>query len=203
MSRLQKSVWLAVLLALTIDSTNTKGTEMTNEAEMQAMLQRWQEACTPGPAHEKLSPFVGKWDTVTRVWMAGPDQPPAESKGTSVTSWWDEKRWLQTSSDGEMMGQPERGHGVMGYDNYKKKYVATWVSSSTTALLSMEGGFDQSGKTLILYGLMDEPMTGEHDKVVKYIWRLDNPDRIVFEVHDLPIGETNTKVIEMVYTRKQ
>jgi hypothetical protein len=64
-----------------------------------------------------------------------------------------------------------------------------------------EGDMDPSGKVLITYGTLDEYLTGEHDKMVKYVWRFDSDDKIVLEIHDLPIGEKNTKVLEIVSTR--
>jgi len=56
---------------------------------------------------------------------------------------------------------------------------------------------------LTLYGKMDKPMTGEHNKNVKYVTRIVGPDKHIFEVHDLAIGEPNTKVVEVTYTRKK
>ena len=53
-----------------------------------------------------------------------------------------------------------------------------------------------------MYGTLDEYLTGEHDKMVKTIWRFISKDEMVMEVHDLHIGEKNTQVIEIRYTRK-
>ena len=53
-----------------------------------------------------------------------------------------------------------------------------------TAMVHSEGDMDQTGKTLLTYGTLDEYLTGEHDKMVKYIWRFQSPTRIVFEVND-------------------
>ena len=50
---------------------------------------------------------------------------------------------------------------------------------------------------------MDEPMTGEHDKPVRYTTRLVNENKFTFEIHDLVIGGDKTKAIEMEYTRKK
>lgn len=54
---------------------------------------------------------------------------------------------------------------------------------------------------LVSYGPMDEPLTGENDKPVKYVWRFPDAKTIVFELHDLAIGEPNTKVVEVTYRR--
>ena len=48
---------------------------------------------------------------------------------------------------------------------------------------------------------LDEYLTGEHDKMVKSVFRFVSEDEMKLEVHDLPIGESNTKVVEITYTR--
>jgi len=73
----------------------------------------------------------------------------------------------------------------------------------STAMNHAEGMRDRTGKVLTLYGTMDEPMTGEHDKPVKYVLRVLGPDKHVYEIHDLAIGEPHTMVIEVTYTRKK
>ena len=47
---------------------------------------------------------------------------------------------------------------------------------------------------LIYYGTIDEYLTGEHDKMVKTVWRFPSADELVMEVHDLAIGATGTQV---------
>jgi hypothetical protein len=54
-----------------------------------------------------------------------------------------------------------------------------------------------------MWGKMDEPMTGERDKLVKYVTRLMGKDKQVFEIHDLVLPEGQTKVMEAVYTRRK
>jgi hypothetical protein len=99
------------------------------------------------------------------------------------------------------MGLQFEGYQLLGYDNFKMSFVSVGVSNFDTAMNRFEGDMTQDGKALISYGTIDEYLTGEHDKMVKYIWRFVSPDKIVMEVHDLPIGETNTKVFEIVHTR--
>ena len=171
--------------------------------DVAAMMKRWQEACTPNENHAKLAQFVGTWDTETSMWMGGPGAPATKSKGTSEIKWLVQGRWLVEEAQGSMMGMPIRTFSTIGYDNFKRKYVSSVVNSMTTTVLTAEGNFDQSGKNLITYGLMDEPMTGEHDKCVRYVTRIVDADKIVFEVHDLAIGESNTRVVEIAYARRK
>ncbi len=166
-------------------------------AKMMAKAKRYTQ---PGKHHKVLERFIGKWNTELRMFM-GSKPTPAE-KGTAENSWLMEGRWLQMKSTGTMMGRPMTSFWWMGYDNFKQSYVATGVSSWDTSMNHSEGDLDQTGKTMLLYGTIDEYLTGEHDKMVKIVYRFQSEDKIVMEIHDLPIGEHNTKVVEIVYTRK-
>jgi hypothetical protein len=46
-------------------------------------------------------------------------------------------------------------------------------------------------------------MTPEQDKCVKYVYRGFGKDKLAFEVHDMMIGESNTKVVEIEWARKK
>ena len=100
------------------------------------------------------------------------------------------------------MGRAMQSFSIMGYDNFKMSYVVTSVSSMDTAMNRAEGDMDPSGKAMLLYGTLDEYLTGEHDKMVKTVWRFPADDKMIMEIHDLPIGEKNTKVVEIVFTKK-
>ncbi len=161
-------------------------------------MKHWQECCTPNESHAWLSRFLGRWDTVMKVSMGN---SVAESKGTAEFRWLMDGRWLAMDAKGEMMGQPITQFCLLGFDNFKKKYVVTYVDSMSTAMLSSEGFTTQDRGTLVCYGPMDEPLTGENDKPVKYVWRFPDAKTIVFELHDLAIGEPNTKVVEVTYRK--
>ncbi len=169
---------------------------MKEMAEVMAKARRFTQ---PGEAHKTLARFVGKWTTETRIFMAGKPTPP--EKGVSEFAWLMPGRWLKHESNGTIMGQPMKTFVVFGYDNFKMSYVSSQVSSLDTAMTHAEGDMDPGGKALLMYGTLDEYTTGEHDKMVRYVWRFPSAERMILEVHDLPIGENNTKVIEIVFTR--
>jgi hypothetical protein len=174
---------------------------MPDADAMKSMMEKAKKFTEPGEAHKALSRFLGNWDTETRFFMGGQASPP--EKGTSETTWLIEGRWLKSQWRGTMMGMPNQGFMILGYDNFKMSYVTSVVSSMDTAMLHSEGDMDPGGKTLITYGTLDEYLSGEHDKMVKYVWRFESNDKIVMEIHDLPIGENNTKVIEITSTRRK
>jgi len=138
-----------------------------------------------------------------KTWMNGPGAAPVITKGSSTYSWVLGGRYLRQDMKGEMMGMPLEGFGYTGYDNYNKKYVGFWIDNSSTAMFTYSGYVDQTGKVFTFYGTMDEWMTGENGKPVKYVTRILSRDKNVFEIHDLAIGGADTKVVEMTYTRKK
>lgn len=172
------------------------------KAAMDEMMKVMIQAATLGEQHKKLAEMTGSWEATVSM-MMGPGAPPATSKGTTTNKAVLGGRFVMTEMKGEMMGMPMEGIGFMGYDNVNKKYTLFWIDNMGTVMSTAEGSADQSGRVLTLYGKMDEPTTGEHDKNVKYVYRLVDKDKFVFELHDLAIGEPNTKVIEVVYTRKK
>ena len=167
--------------------------------DLAAMMEAAKRFTEPGENHALLERFLGKWNTETQFFMG--DQTPPPDRGTSETIWLVEGRWLKSEATGPLMGRPTQIVSIMGYDNFKMSYVLTTVSNMDTAMTSYEGDVDPKTSALLMYGTLDEYLTGEHDKMVKTVTRFLSADKIVMEIHDLAIGEDNTKVLEVTYTR--
>lgn len=182
------------------------------KAEMMEMMKLWQQLGTPGEHHKHLEHFVGSWDIVIKSWCGGPDSPATESKGTARTRWILDGRYLVEEVKSEMVmpdpvsgkekKMPFEGQGITGYDNYKNLYVSLWMDNMSTQILSTKGSIDEKGKTLMMYGDMDEPMLGVHGRTIKCVTRILDMNKHVFEMHDLHAGD-NYKVMEITYTRKK
>jgi hypothetical protein len=173
----------------------------TPEAQA-AMMKRWQESMTPGRFHERLSYFVGEWKTVTKMWMGGAGSgEPATSSGKATYRWLMEGRWLAQDFSGDMMGIPFTGFALTGYDNFRKQYTGTWIDSMSTALATMEGGIDRTGKRIEMFGKLDEPMLDQAGKSAKYVTQIVDDDHFTFELHDLDIIGGETKVLGIAYER--
>lgn len=187
---------LASLLLLVPARSQEKG---GGQPDMAAMMAAAAKYTKPGENHALLQRFLGDWDTETSFVMGG-KRGPAE-KGSSHGSWIMDGRWLRMEGTGKLMQRDLQSFWVMGYDNFKQSYVVTTITSMDTAMLHSEGDVDPRTGALILYGTLDEYLTGENDKMVKYVFRFPDADTIVSEVHDLPIGETGTQVVEIVFKR--
>jgi hypothetical protein len=197
MTRALRGIVVSAASALVLSTPAPAASQ--SQADMAAMMAKAKRFTQPGDAHKVLERFVGRWNTELRMFGMGKPTPP--EKGTAEFSWLMPGRWLKMESTGSMMKLPAQTFMLLGYDNFKQSYVSTNISSLDTAMTHAEGDMDPSGKALISYGTLDEYLTGEHDKMVKYVWRFNSPSEMVLEVHDLPIGESNAKVVEITFRR--
>ncbi len=192
----------AIAVAFTTSAWSQDPPSEGPEAEM---MRKWREHMTPSEAHKRLAPFVGTFETTTKIWMA-PGSEAMESKGEAVHTWILGERFVEMKTNGEMMGAKVQGQGLLGFDNWNKHYVGTWTDTTTTSLLTMQGTWDKNPKatpSLHLYGTIDEFLDGTNDKNVRYTWRVVDPNTLQFEIHDLDIGEASTRVVEITYKRKK
>jgi len=171
-----------------------------SEPDQEAMMKKWMEIATPGPQHKGLESFVGEWEVASKWWMA-PGAPPTASKGASKVHSILGGRYVQEEHTGEMMGMPFNGIGITGYDNFKKKYVSFWIDNTGTGMYTSEGTADAAGKVFTFEGKMDDPMTGEKDKTIKFILTIVGANQRRFEMHE-PAKGKDSKIGEMIYTRK-
>ena len=180
--------------------------------EMQKMMKEWAASIEVREEHNALAKWAGTYDTTTRVWIMGPDQPPQEFKGASEMKAVLGGRFLQQNDHSQMLlpnpetGAPElkpmEGMGFLGYDNYQRMYVGCWASSSSTQLLTMRGGMSPDGKKLTLYAEMDEPMLGVRGRLIKCVTQFIGDDTQDFSVYDLHAGD-DYKAFEIEYKRRK
>lgn len=166
------------------------------------MMAKWQALNAKGPEHERFKEMVGTWDTLTRMWMA-PGAKPMETKGTATFRLILDGRYVEQRYKCLMGDQPFEGLGIEGFDRLKKKYVSIWMDSTSTGIFMSEGTVDPSGKVYTYYGKVDDPLTGQKDKVVKCVIRQIDNDRVLFEMFDRLPGGTEFRTMEITYTRRK
>lgn len=195
---------LVVVAALAIgaDEKAKKSTAPAAGAmDEKAMMEAWAKFSTPGAEHKQMAASVGTWDTSVKSWM-DPGKPPMESKGTAENRLILGGRFLEQRFTGTMMDQPFEGLGYTGYDNYKKKYVTTWMDSMGTGILTGLGTGDPSGKTITFTGEMDDPMQGKTMPYKNMITVIDN-DTQHFEMWCPGPDGKMAKMMEIHYMRKK
>ncbi len=144
---------------------------------------------------------MGTWTTKVKTWM-DPTKPPEETEGTMKSKMILGGRFLEERYEGTMMGKPFSGIGYTGYDNYKKKYVATWMDNGGTGIMTMAGSFDAAGKVMTSWGSMDDLIAKKTVKV-KSVTTFVDDDTHRFEMWNTGPGGKLVKMMEMVTTRKR
>lgn len=104
-----------------------------------------QEFPKPGPEHQELKKLEGRWDAVMEM---GGQKSKASATYKSICG----GMWMESDFEGDAGGIPFQGHGLDGYDLRKKKYVAVWVDSMSSAPMHMEGSIDPQSKLLVMTG---------------------------------------------------
>jgi Protein of unknown function (DUF1579) len=123
----------------------------------------------PGPEHELLKKDAGVWDATVEEYVE-PGKPPRVSKGFETGTLACGGLWLISDFKGEMMGQPFQGHGILGYDPAKKKYVGTWVDGMSPALGLVEGTYDAAKKTMTSYYESHDPAGNPMKMKMVTVW---------------------------------
>ena len=162
----------------------------------------WIAMATPGAPHKALEAFAGTWDVRTKAWMA-PGAPPMETTGSAENRMILGGRFLEQHYEATMMGrQPFSGNGVAGFDNYKKKFVSTWIDSMSTAVMVTQGTFDKAGKVLTASGTMDDVVAKKPFKIKTKVTLLD-ADHHTYELWRAGPDGKMVKDLEVQYTRKK
>lgn len=168
--------------------------------EMQAMMEAWQKASTPGAQHRQLAEhFAGNWTTKQTFWM-DPAAPPTTETGTSINTAEFGGRHIRSKFSSRFMGQPFQGEALTSYDNVTGKYVNVWVDSMSTGQYLSSGSYDPATKTYRFAGQMADPMKPGAMTPVREVIRIVDTNRHVMEMYETHDGkERKTMVIE--YTR--
>jgi hypothetical protein len=91
-----------------------------------------------------------------------------------------------------------KGMGLEGYDNVKKKFVASWIDNIGTGIQFSEGTYDPGTKTLTYTSEM-EPMPGMKSQVRELI-KIADKDHMTLEWYETQGGQEK-KTMEINYTR--
>jgi len=174
----------------------------SSEEDIQKMLEAYEKLAAPGPEHAKLTSLAGEWITHVKIW-SGPDAEPIDSppglhKGEIIF----DGRFVLFTQTGEMMDMQMEGMGVLGFDKLRKVYQMFWIDNSATPIYIASGTADPTGKVITLLGEVDDILTGERDKDVKWIYRFESDDKFFFEMWDSDGDGGFYKSFEVTYTKK-
>lgn len=143
-----------------------------------AALTAQQAPGAPGTIQEQewLQRLAGDWEATIAVFSA-PGQPPLEVQATETTRRVGQL-WVLTHAETKLAAMPFARALTLGYDAAKKKYVGTWVDSSSTYIGHYEGTLDAAATTLTMEGELPHPYDGRLVKVREVI-EVKGPDQKV------------------------
>jgi hypothetical protein len=88
----------------------------------------------------------------------------------------------------------------MAYDNAKKVFISTWIDNMGTGIMTMEGTYDSTSKTMTMKGKMVDPTTGK-DCDVREVMTFVDDNTQKMEMYCTMHGK-EMKTMEMVSKRK-
>ena len=154
----------------------------------------------PGPEQEPMKMDVGSWDAVVEFVMA-PGAPPQTIKGVEINRMGCGGMCLITDFKGEGSGMTFEGHGVMVWDNLKKKYTGAWADSMSAGPSMMEAAYDAATKKWS--GTMEGPdMNGQITKTRNAVEWKDANTRVMTAWATGPDGK-EVQVMKITYSRKK
>lgn len=177
---------------------------------MQKMMQQMMEMSQTNENHKLLASLDGNWDYTIKFWMnPDPNAKPQESKGTATRKTIMGGRYCtmdvsgdmqMPGPDGKMKTVPFKGMGLEGYDNVKKKFVASWIDNMGTGIEFSEGTYDPASKTFT-YTSEIEMVPGMKVPVREVIKVADN-NHMMLEWYENQGGQEK-KTMEINYTKKK
>jgi hypothetical protein len=184
----------------TITAAKTEEPAPAPMPDSATMMKNWQEFMTPGEQHKLLASWDGTWTGDITMWMS-PGAPPQVSKATAVNSMLYGGRYQLSKHSGNMMGMPFEGESIMGYDNNKKQFVSSWLDNMGTGIITMEGPWDESSKTLTLSGKCMDPMTKRETWMRQTMKVIDKNNQFIEMYGPGPDGK-EYKMMEIKMKRK-
>ncbi len=183
------------------ETTETNTTTAPPDSAAQAeMMKAWQDFATPGPEHAWMNGHTGTWvcDSVAQ-WM-DPSQPPSYSKATDVVTVAMNGLYQMSDFSSNMMGMEMKGHGIMGYDKMKKKFVLSWIDNLGSGIVRMEGTYDEASKTLTMTGKQSDPgMKKETD--MKQVMKFHDDDSYTMTMYGTGHDGKEAKFMEGTFKR--
>src|SRR5256886_15504014 len=182
----------------------------TGEPNAADMMKQMMEMSKLNENHKLLSSLDGNWDYTIKFWMnPDPNAKPQESKGTATRKSIMGGRYVMMDVSGKMQMPGEdgkmkditfKGMGMEGYDNVKKKFVASWIDNMGTGIEFSEGTYDPATKSFT-YTSEVEPAPGMKTSIREVI-KVADDSHMMLEWYENQGGQEK-KTMEINYTKKK
>src|ERR1700736_2684380 len=191
-------------------ATGTGASAPTGQPNAADMMKQMMEMSKLNENHKLLSNLDGNWDYTIKLWMSpDPNAKPQESKGTATRKSIMGGRYVamdvsgkmqMPGEDGKMKDIAFKGMALEGYNNVKKKFVASWIDNMGTGIEFSEGTYDPATKSFTYTSEM-EPIPGMKTHVREVMKVVDN-NHMTLEWYENQGGQEK-KTMEISYTKKK
>lgn len=158
--------------------------------DQKEQMRLWKEYASPGKPHEILARVAGTWSYKSN-----------EDSGRSHFKLLLKGRFLQQELTGKAMGQDFTGHGIIGFDNMRKKYDILWMDSMSTGVIHGSGTYDEKTKTLREAGEYNDPTSPTRIRTYKAEWKFLDKNNMTYTMWTLGSDGKESKRMELVYKR--
>jgi hypothetical protein len=171
------------------------------------MMKQMMEMAKLNENHKLLDEFAGSWTTTVK--MMEPGEAPTTSTGSVTFKSIMNGRYLigdhsgsmkMPDANGKMKDSAFKGMSIDGYDNVKQKFISAWMDNMGTGIMTLEGTYDPSSKTLTYTSEME--MTPGMKIPVRSVIKVTDKNHRTFEWYENRGGQ-ETKTLEINYTRKK
>jgi len=193
-------VVVALAAAAAVPAVAQDAEEM--DAAMAQMMAAWEAYAEVGAPHEALHDRQGAWNATVKFWFA-PDTPPEVSQASSTVEpimggRYILERFSSTMPDGAAF----EGMGLVGFDNLKKAFVAMWIDTMSSGILTAEStSYADDFSRIEFRGQAPDPMAKTYKTQRSVEFWPDDDTRVMQAWERGPDG-TEMKGTEITYTRK-
>lgn len=154
----------------------------------------------PSDEHNFLRQFEGEWKTTGKGadMMTGKD---VDMTGVEYDRVVLGDFWLSFVYRTQINDKPFVGHGMIGYDPTKKKYVGTWVDSMSPFMATFEGMADPKANTLTLETVGVDPMTEKSCKG-RMVFQFQDAEHRTLQTFRTDDSNASKMMFDLHYTRE-
>jgi hypothetical protein len=153
----------------------------------------------PSDEHVFLHQFVGEWRTEGKMKDASGKE--AETLGLEYDRMVLGDFWLFFVYNSQMNGKPFVGHGMIGYDPSRKKYIGTWVDSMSPYMATFEGTVDPKTRALTLETSGTDPATEKECKG-RMVYQFQDAEHRSLQSFKLDESGAPKMMFELHYTKE-
>jgi hypothetical protein len=153
-------------------------------------------AAKPGPEHQRLEYFVGKWTTEGEM-KPGPMGPGGKMIATDTCEWFEGGFAVVCHSTGKSPAGPSKSVGILSYSNEEKVYTYYGVENSPMTMTTVSKG-KVSGDT---WTYEDEPTMGGQRMKTRITIKELSPTAYTFKFEVMGTDGTWTPMMEAKSTK--